>query len=105
MRIVIANTKMSVPKYFAGVFVVQPEKRSVTSVEKENVVDMPIGMLMWWCVAVAMGEVVTLMTVVVAIGMSIVEAGVVVKMLLAIDVILISNKALNTMAILFVYEM
>lgn len=39
----MAKTKMSVPKYLAGVFVVQPEKRRVTSVDVENVVLMPIG--------------------------------------------------------------
>ena len=43
----MAKTKMRVPKYLAGVSVVQPEKRSVTSVEVEKVVLMPpMGMFM-----------------------------------------------------------
>ena len=43
MRMVIEKTKTSVPIYFAGVFVVQPVKKSVTSVENENVLLILIG--------------------------------------------------------------
>jgi hypothetical protein len=38
---VMTKTKTRVPKYLAGVFVVQPEKRRVMLVDVENVLYMP----------------------------------------------------------------
>jgi hypothetical protein len=43
----MAKTKMRVPKYLAGVSVVQPENRSVTLVDFEKVLLISIGIAMF----------------------------------------------------------